>query len=70
MTRPKIPAEKTMAEKSMAEKSMAEKSLNPFYHPGPIEGEENGIVLLFRYSMIYVYGLNFCILMDWRLNVW
>ena len=25
-----------------------------FYHPGPIEGEVGGI-LLFRYSVIYVY---------------
>ena len=29
-----------------------------FYHPGPIEGEEGGI-LLFRYYMIDVYGLTF-----------
>ena len=28
-----------------------------FYHLGPIEGEEGGI-LLFHYSMIYVYGLT------------
>ena len=31
-----------------------------FYHPGPIEGEEGGIPL-FRYSIIYVYGLIFII---------
>ena len=33
-----------------------------FYHLGHIEGDECGI-LLFHYSMIYVYGLTFCILM-------
>ena len=31
-----------------------------FYHPGPIEGEEGGL-LLFHYSMIRVYGLTFYI---------
>ena len=33
-----------------------------FYHPDPIEGEEGGI-LLFCYSIIYVYGLTLYILM-------
>ena len=28
-----------------------------FYHPGPIGGEVGGI-LLFRFSMIFVYGLT------------
>ena len=32
-----------------------------FYHPGPIEGEEGGI-LFFRYSMTNVYGLtSYCL---------
>ena len=31
-----------------------------FYHPGHIVGEEGGIPL-FRFSMIYVYGLIFYI---------
>ena len=31
--------------------------LASFYHPGPIEGEEGG-KLLFRYSLIYVNGLD------------
>ena len=32
-----------------------------FYHPGPIDGDDGGGILLFRYSMVNVYGLTFYI---------